>query len=371
MKVYTIVIDGFGIGETPDAASYGDKGANTFGNIDKIKRVKIPNMEKLGMRNIEGVGTKLFKNPVGTFARVMPKSKGKDTLTGHLEMAGIITDVPFPTYHDGIPKSEIKKLEELVGTGFIGGQALSGTKIIEMLGQEHLNTLKPIIYTSADSVLQIAAHEDVLKIEKLYKLCEKIRKNTKVGRVIARPFSGDADNFFRLNNLRKDFGLEIKKETLLDKLYKNNVKVISVGKIYDIFNGRSINIKIDGKTNDQAIENLKSNVVNKDHNNTFIFVNLVDTDMVYGHRNDISGYKKSLEKTDNAIGYIMKKMSKDDVLIITADHGCDPTLSHSTDHTREYVPFLMYSKNKKSTDLKTINGIDIVKKKVLEMFNIN
>ncbi|MFW6047100.1 MAG: phosphopentomutase [Candidatus Woesearchaeota archaeon] len=378
MRIFLIVLDGFGVGKTPDAKSYKEGEANTFLNIEKQKPFNIPSLELMGIRSIDGINQNLIHNTQvkGKFARLMPKSIGKDTLTGHLEMAGIISKTPYQVFNKKIPRSELKKYKKATGLKFIGKKAASGTHIIKRLGKRHLRSKKPIIYTSADSVVQVAAHDSVYSIDKLYDICNQIRKVTNVGRVIARPFSTKGNKFYRLEN-RKDFGLEIHGQTLLDKLKKKGVEVTSVGKIFDIFNGRSIDNKVEGKTNKKAILNIENKVLEQTKNKSkikdqFIFVNLVDTDMVYGHRNDVEGYRNSIEQSDKHIANIIKNLDAEDYLIVTADHGCDPTIKSSTDHTREYVPFLMYNKKfKKGKNLKTIKGFDYIQRQVIQIFNKN
>ncbi len=349
-RVILIVMDSVGVGELPDAEKYGDRGSNTLGNIAAaMKGLRLPNLVKLGLGDIEGLQMlKSREQPVGSYGRMAEKSAGKDTTTGHWELAGIILDKPFPVYPDGFPPSVMDKFEEAVGTKAIGNYAASGTEIIKILGQQHVMTGYPIVYTSADSVFQIAAHEDVIPIERLYEICRIARGILQgehaVGRVIARPFTGTEGAFVRTDR-RHDFSLEPEKATILDSLKDKGFRVKAVGKIKDIFNGRGItdSVYIHGNMDgvDKTLEFMKEEFTG------LIFTNLVDFDMLYGHRNNVQGYAAALEEFDGRIPEILNSLREDDILIITADHGCDPTTG-STDHSREYIPLLVYGKELKS-----------------------
>lgn len=342
-RVILIVMDSVGVGELPDASKYGDTGSNTLGNIAvHAKDFRLPNLEKLGLGYINGLnGYEKYSNPQGCFGKMAEKSFGKDTTTGHWEMSGIILDKPFPVYPDGFPPEVIESFEKAIGTKSLGNYAASGTEIIKQLGQQHVMTGYPIVYTSADSVFQIAAHEEVIPIERLYEICKIAREILQgahgVGRVIARPFIGTEGNFVRTDR-RHDFSLEPTGTTILDVLKENGYEVKGVGKIKDIFCGRGLTdyIYMHGNMDgvDKTLEYMKQDF------NGFIFTNLVDFDMLYGHRNDVQGYANALMEFDSRIPEIVGYMKEDDILMITADHGCDPTTS-STDHSREYVPILV------------------------------
>lgn len=372
MRVILIVLDSVGIGELPDANLYNDNGSNTLENIaKKIKGFSLPNLESFGLGMIDGV--KKFKknnNVIANYGKMAERSKGKDTTTGHWELSGIVLEKPFPVY-DKFPDEIIKNFEKKIGRSILGNYPSSGTEIIKLLGDEHVRTGCPIVYTSADSVFQIASHEDVVSIEELYKYCEIAREilvgEHSVARVIARPFSGDKGNYYRTKN-RKDFSLIPPKDTMLDFLVKNKKEVVAIGKIEDIFCNKGITRSIHSKTNSEGIqETIK--VVCEDFEG-LIFTNLVDFDMLYGHRNNIEGYANALIEFDNCIPLILEKMKNNDILIITADHGCDPT-TISTDHSREYVPLFVYSKNiENGINLGIRNSFTDVACSVLEYFNI-
>lgn len=348
-RAIVIVMDSVGMGELPDAARYGDEGSNTLGNIAaQVKDFRLPNLEKLGLGNIDGmVGFEKCHRPVGSFGRMHEKSSGKDTTTGHWEIMGIIMSNPFPTYPDGFPEGIIKKLEEAIGSPVLGNIPASGTEIIQDLGQKHMETGYPIVYTSADSVFQIAAHEEIIPVKKLYEICTAVRGiltgDHAVGRVIARPFIGKPESFQRTDR-RRDFSLDPIHETVLDNAVEKGLEVKAVGKISDIFNGRGITQSIHTHGNmdgvDKTIEYIEEDFEG------IIFTNLIDFDMLYGHRNDVDGYAQALRELDARIPEIVGAMEEDDILIITADHGCDPT-TPSTDHSREYVPLLVYGEKLK------------------------
>ena len=350
-RAVIIVLDSAGIGELPDAAKYGDEGSNTFVNITKSRPdMDLKNMCSLGLGNIDGKDIDLLgkvENPIGCFGKMAEASNGKDTTTGHWEMTGIITENPFPTFtKTGFPYEVMRRLEAETGDmGFLGNLAASGTEIINILGDEHVRTGFPIVYTSADSVFQIAAHEDVVPVEKLYWICEKARAILQgpyaVARVIARPFTGTSGHYVRTKN-RRDFSLAPTSATILDLISGAGKNVTAVGKIEDIFQHRGITVSSHTTNNHDGTE--KTIEFIKKDSDGLIFTNLVDFDMVYGHRNDIDGYKNALEAFDKKLPEIISALKDEDILFITADHGCDPT-TPSTDHSREYVPLLVYGKN--------------------------
>jgi len=347
-RVFLIVLDSLGVGEAEDAAYFNDEGSNTFGHILAYNKNSYPNLEKMGLLNI------IYDNNDETdsyYSKAKPKANGKDTLTGHLELMGIRTLIPFKTFTDtGFPKELIDELEKRCGRKVIGNESASGTEIIERLGKVHMETGSIIVYTSADSVLQIAAHEDVVKLDELYKICEIARELTlkdewKVGRIIARPFIGTPGNFKRTSN-RHDYALNPVSDTVLDKLKQNNYDVISIGKISDIFNGCGITKSIKTKDNFDGIIKIL-NIIDSDFNG-LCFANLNDFDSKYGHRRDIDGYANAIKEFDLFLPKIKEYLRQDDLLIITADHGNDPSFK-GTDHTRENIPVLVYSKKFNST----------------------
>ena len=350
-KVILIVTDSMGIGALPDAANYGDAGADTFGHIlENKKDMKTPNLIKMGIANIDGVSWKgaAVKDPVGAFGKMAEISKGKDTITGHWEIAGIYTDTPFKTYPDGFPESFIKAFENAIGTEVLGNYPASGTEIIEQLGPEHEATGKPIVYTSADSVFQIAANTDVIPLEKLYEICEEARRllvgDVACGRVIARPYVIENGKRTRTSD-RRDYAVSPPEDTVLDKVKAAGKTVYAVGKISDIFNGKGVTQVVHTDSNmdgvDKTIQALGMDF------DGFVFTNLVDFDSKYGHRRDPQGYGQCIEEFDARLPEIMGAMGEDDVLMICADHGNDPVHS-GFDHTREYVPLLVYGKKVKA-----------------------
>lgn len=348
-RVFLIVLDSFGIGEMEDAASFGDFGVNTIGSVSTSSYFDIPNLKKLGLLNIEGVKVQnqvLEEHPTAAVARMTEKSKGKDTTIGHWEIAGLISENPLPTYPNGFPKEVLDEFTRLTGRGVLCNKPYSGTEVIKDYGDEHMKTGKLIVYTSADSVFQIAAHEDVVPLETLYEYCRQARALLQgeygVGRVIARPFIGTSGNYTRTPN-RHDFSLLPPKDTMLDEIKAAGKDVIAVGKINDIFAGKGITEFTYTKGNAEGIERTLE-YLDKDFDG-LCFINLVDYDMLYGHRRDIDGYAKALTYFDQKLPEILGKMREDDVLMITADHGCDPAYTKTTDHTREHTPFIMYGKN--------------------------
>ncbi|MBK8827390.1 MAG: phosphopentomutase [Saprospiraceae bacterium] len=345
-RVILIVLDSVGIGYLPDAHLYGDEGSNTLGHIvEKYPALHIPNMISLGLGNID-LNNLLPKvqNPLASYGKAMEQSAGKDTTTGHWEIAGTILEKPFPTFLDGFPTSFMADFEAAIGSKTIGNYAASGTAIIDDLGDEHVHTGFPIVYTSADSVFQIAMHEAVIPIEKQYEICQIARDmltgDYEVGRVIARPFVGASGQYTRTSR-RKDFAT-MPPDNVLDAINKQGKEVLGIGKIYDIFAGKGITRSIKTANNQEGIEATISAIENDEA--SLIFTNLVDFDMHFGHRRDVVGYAKCLEAFDAKLPEIMSKMKEDDILIITADHGNDPTWT-GTDHTREYIPILIYGQN--------------------------
>ena len=342
-RVVLIVMDACGIGELPDAAKYGDVGANTLGHVVEKMKPELPNMSSLGLGNIGCWKDYMDEEPIGCYGKMAEQAPGKDTTIGHWEMAGLIMDKPFPTYPHGFPKEVIDQFEEETGMQVIGNKPASGTQIIEELGPEHIQTGKLIVYTSADSVFQIAAHEGIIPPMDLWHICRQARRiltgENAVARVIARPFVGVPGAFERTAN-RRDFSVDPMGDTMLDVLKSAGKDVIGVGKIEDIFNHRGLTRKDHAAGNsaciDSTIEFLK-----KDYWSGLLFTNLVDTDMLYGHRNDPEGFAKALEEFDRRLIEIIRLLKEDDLLIITADHGCDPC-DVSTDHTREYVPLMVW-----------------------------
>lgn len=346
-RVVWIVLDSVGIGAMPDAGEYGDEGSDTLGNIARRQKVELPNMRRIGLGNIKPLaGIPPAEHPAGAYGKCRLASPGKDTTTGHWEMTGIILDRPFPTYPHGFPLEIIQPFEDAIGRKVLGNRPASGTEIIQELGAEHLRTRSPIVYTSADSVFQIAAHEDVIPVPELYLMCEiarnLLRGPNEVGRVIARPFEGKPGHFVRTAN-RHDYAVPPPDGMLLDRLSQHHVPVYAVGKISDIFLGRGITHSVKTKNNSDGMEQTANAM--RTQTNGLIFVNLVDFDQQYGHRNDVPGYAGALEAVDRWLPSL--DMRNGDMLILTADHGCDPT-TPSTDHSREYTPLLVYGAGVKS-----------------------
>jgi phosphopentomutase len=369
-RVVLIVLDSAGIGEMPDAEQYGDSGSDTLGNIARRRRLAVPNLCALGLANIRAFeGLSPAAEPIGAYGRCALASPGKDTTTGHWEMAGILLERPFPVYPKGFPREVMEEFERRTGRTALGNCPASGTEIIKALGEEHVRTGSPIVYTSADSVFQIAAHEDVIPLWELYKMCETardiLRGEHEVGRVIARPFEGAAGAFTRTAN-RKDFAVPPPRGMLLDRLQERRVPVYSVGKILDIFLGRGIGEYQKTKTNAEGMS--KTIAAMEEQSEGLIFVNLVDFDMLYGHRNDVEGYARALEEVDAWIPELLGKARDGDLVIFTADHGCDPT-TPSTDHSREYVPVLAWGPGLRGgVDLGTRGTLADVGQTVAEAF---
>jgi phosphopentomutase len=342
-RVIWIVLDSVGVGEMPDAAAYGDAGSDTLGNIVRKRGLNVPNLCRLGLGNLKPMPQlPKAERPLAAFGRCTLASPGKDTTTGHWEMAGIHLAIPFPLFPNGFPPAVMDEFERRTGRKSIGNKAASGTEIIQELGEEHMRTGSPIVYTSADSVFQIAAHEGVIPLAELYRMCEAardiLRGPYEVGRVIARPFEGQPGAFKRTTN-RHDYAVPPPKGMLLDKLADNNVSIYSVGKIFDVFLGRGIGGHILTKSNADGM----TKTLEAMHQNPagLIFVNLVDFDQQYGHRNDVEGYAGALEEFDRWLPAFEAALQPDDLAILTADHGCDPT-TPSTDHSREYTPLLVF-----------------------------
>jgi phosphopentomutase len=369
-----IILDGLGVGELPDAEKFGDKGANTLGSIYNSRKPLIPNLISLGLGNIINLNNVINREEcIGCYGKMAEKSNGKDSTIGHWEIAGIISDDPFPVYPDGFNDVIIGKFLNLTGfAGILGNKTASGTAIIEELGIEHYETGKPIVYTSADSVFQIAAHEDIIPLDVLYKACTIAREKVLVGkdavaRVIARPFKGEKGKFYRTAN-RRDFSLKPPKDTFLDILGNNAVNTIGIGKIDDLFAGQGLNIKIHTKSNAEGIEQILEAL--KKYDSGLIFINLVDFDMLYGHRNDANGFSEALEYFDKKLTDIFSNLADNDLMIITADHGNDPG-DISTDHTREYVPVLAYSKTaKKRVNLGIRKSFKDIAETILDFFEV-
>jgi len=346
-RVIWIVLDSVGVGAMPDAAAYGDVGSDTLGNIARRRALHLPNLARLGLGNLKPLPhIEPAPYPAAAFGRCALCSPGKDTTTGHWEMVGIHLAKPFPLYPHGFPPEVIEEFERRIGRGTLGNCAASGTEIIQQLGEEHMRTGKPIVYTSADSVFQVAAHEEVIPLWELYKICETardiLRGPHEVGRVIARPFIGQPGNFTRTPN-RKDYAVPPPQGMLLDQLEANQIDVFSIGKIFDVFLGRGI--QEHEKTKNNADGMAKTLEAMDQVETGLIFVNLVDFDQQFGHRNDVEGYARALEEFDAWLPLLERKLQFYDLVIITADHGCDPT-TPSTDHSREYVPLLAYRPRK-------------------------
>jgi len=344
-RAIIIVLDSCGVGSLPDAAEYGEVDCNTLKNIIETEKIELPNLNSLGLGYICETGfTPKVSNLIGCFGKMAEASKGKDTTTGHWEMMGLRLQSPFPVYPNGFPKEVVDKFEKAIGRKTLGNYPASGTEIIKVLGEEHLKTGFPIIYTSDDSVFQIAAHEGIISNEELYEMCRKARViltgEHAVGRVIARPFEGVVGDFRRTPR-RHDFSIDPFGKTILDLAVDAGMTVYGVGKIYDIFNGKGVSVTKSTAGNAEGIE--KTIEIVKTRFEGILFTNLVDFDMLYGHRNDTGGYAGALVEFDAALPKIMESMSDEDLLFITADHGCDPT-TPGTDHTREYVPILMFGK---------------------------
>lgn len=373
MKVHLIVLDGFGIGELPDAKSYGDVGSNTLDSVSKSKYFNIPNLTKLGLFNIDGNNKKFaVDRAYASYARVEELSKGKDTTTGHFELMGLVLKEPFPVYPEGFPDEIISQFEKVTNKKVLCNKPYSGTEVINDYGEEHLKTKDLIVYTSADSVFQIAAHESIIPVSRLYEYCKIARRiltgKHGVARVIARPFIGEPANFTRTSN-RKDFSIVPPSKTLLDILKVDGFDTVGIGKIGDIFSSQGLTEEIHTRNNKEGMQ-IAYSYLDKDVEG-LIFTNLVDFDMLYGHRNDVDGFAKALSETDSWLGRFLNNMKDHDILIITADHGCDP-LTPSTDHSREYVPMLIYGNRiRKNVNLGTLKTFGDIGATIAEVFNCN
>ncbi len=352
MKVVVIVLDGVGVGELPDAHLFQDQGSSTLPNLaEYMGGLNLPNLEKLGLGNIVPIrGIEPVDNPLASFGKMAERSPGKDTTLGHWELMGLIKRKPFPTYPNGFPPEIIEPFKKAIKRDILGNIPASGTEIIKKLGEEHIRTGYPIVYTSADSVFQIAAHEKIIPPEELYEMCRKARKILRgkhaVGRVIARPFLGESCSFYRTPR-RKDFSLLPPRKTVLDFAKEKGLETIAVGKVYDIFGGKGFTKHIPSQTNRETMENTL--MVLKDDWDGILLANLVDFDMLYGHRNDPEGFTIALKEFDDFLPLLLERVAENS-LFITADHGCDPT-TPSTDHSREYVPILFYQGGRKATCL--------------------
>lgn len=376
-KIILIVLDSLGAGELPDSAVYNDKGADTLGHIIKAmgNNYCLDNLAKLGLYNISNTSFQNNqKNVIGCYGKMATKSPAKDTTAGHWELSGIVLNKPFPTYPNGFPDKLIKEFEKQIGIKVLGNCVASGTEIIQRLGAQHEQTGYPIVYTSADSVFQIACSEETFGLEKLYDICRIARNLLQgehaVGRVIARPFIKKDGAYVRTTN-RHDFSLTPTDTTVLDLIYNSGMQVISVGKIYDIFAGKSISKSYKTKSNVEGIEKTIELIKQPAKKNTFIFTNLVDFDMLWGHRRNISAYAQGIKYFNDKLPEIINALTENDVIMITADHGCDPSYTKHTDHTREYVPLLIYGKQlKNNVDLGVRNTLSDVGQTIADIFNL-
>ena len=375
-NAYIIVVDGLGVGAQEDASEYGDESMNTLGHVSEETGVKLPNLQKMGLGNIIPLASiEENENPLAAYGKLREVSAGKDSTTGHWEIAGIQLDKPFPTYPDGFPENLIQDFCKGIGVDkVLCNKPYSGTDVINDFGEEHLKTGYPIVYTSADSVFQVACHEEVVSVEKLYEWCEFTRNNIcvgqhEVGRVIARPFTGKAGSFERISDKRHDYSSLPPENNLVQKLYDSGVKTYSIGKVADLFAGKGFTQYRPTKSNAEGISQLLS-LMSAGLDNSFVFVNLIDTDQLFGHRLDPEGYADSLAEFDRAIPAIVSKIREGDLLIITGDHGNDPC-SESTDHSREFVPLLVFPKNSaKAEDLGTGKTFSNIAQTVAEFFKL-
>ncbi|WP_022761947.1 MULTISPECIES: phosphopentomutase [unclassified Butyrivibrio] len=371
-RIFLIVLDSFGVGEEPDAAEYGDFDVNTIRSCATSKYFSMPNMGAMGLFNIDGVDcVPSVPNPTAAYGKCQEASKDKDTTTGHWEIAGVISPKPMPKFPDGFPQEFLDAFSKRVGRGVICNKPYSGTQVINDYGDEHVKTGNLIVYTSADSVFQIAAHEDIVPLETLYEYChiarEMLQGDLGVGRVIARPFVGTSGNYTRTPH-RHDYSLEPPKTTMLDQLKAAGKDVLGVGKIRDIFEGKGLTEYVFSESNADGIEKTLA-YMDRDFDG-LCFVNLVDFDMLYGHRRDIDGYAKALNYFDNKLPEMVAKLRDDDIIMMTADHGCDPAYQKTTDHTREYIPFIMYGKNVTPKNLGTRSTFADIGATVLDYFGI-
>jgi phosphopentomutase len=371
-RIALIVLDGAGIGAMPDAPDWGDADSDTLGHILESRKLSLPNLQRYGLGNIRSLkDLPPLDSPVGSYGRCALRSNGKDTTTGHWEMAGIILERAFPTYPNGFPPSVIDRfVKETSVPGILGNIPASGTEIIKVLGEEHVKTKKPIVYTSADSVFQIAAHEEVIPLDRLYEICETARRildgEHKVGRVIARPFLGEPGSFYRTEN-RHDYAVPPPRENLLPALADEDLDVVCIGKIASIYDSMGVTNDLTAKNNEQSINQTIKAL--KERTRGLIFSNLVDFDMLYGHRRDTEGYAKALEHFDSRLPEIETAMRDDDVMMITADHGNDPTFPGS-DHTREYAPLLLYGKKAQAVNLGTRESLADIGQTIADNFGL-
>ena len=372
-RIFLIVLDSFGIGQMPDSESFGDVGVNTLAACATSPKLNIPNMIAAGLGNIDGVEClPKAEAPVGAYARLKEASMGKDTTIGHWEIAGIVSENPLPTYPEGFPEELLKPFSEATGRGILANAPWSGTAVLDAYGQEHLDTGKLIVYTSADSVFQVAAHEELVPPEELWEICKTARKllvgKHGVGRVIARPFLGNSkDGFYRTTN-RHDFSLEPPAQTMLDAIKAAGKDMLAIGKIYDIFAGHGTTEHVYTKGNTDGLAKTMA-YADRDFNG-LCFVNLVDFDMLYGHRRNIDGYAEALTEFDGWFAEFMEKLGEDDLVMITADHGCDPAYTATTDHTREYVPLLVAGKKVKPVNLGTRMSFADIAATVTELLGV-
>ena len=372
MRAFLIVLDGVGIGELPDAADYGDRGSDTLTHVARaVGGLRVPNLERLGLGRLADVsGVRAVGEPKAAFGRLAERSKGKDSTSGHWELAGLVLDRAFPTYPHGFPEDLLERFSERVGRGWIGNVAASGTEIIRRLGDEHRRTGKLIVYTSADSVFQIAAHEGTVPLEELYRVCREARRlltgEHAVGRVIARPFVGDPGAYRRTAN-RRDFSLEPPGATLLDRVSHSGRPVITVGKVDDLFAGRGVTEGIHTKSNAEGEEALVA--LSRRSGEGLVFANLVDFDQLYGHRNDAPGFARALEAFDERLEELLAHLRSDEMCLITADHGNDPT-TPGTDHSREYVPLLVAGPRVRAANLGTRDTLADVGATLAELFGV-
>lgn len=347
-RIHLVVLDSVGIGEAPDAKEFGDEGANTLGHIAEVAGLSVPNMQKMGLGNIAPLtGIDPVETPKAYYTKLEEQSVGKDTMTGHWEISGLRIDTPFRVFPNGFPEELVQQIEDHTGRKVVANKPASGTAIIDEYGKHQMETGDLIVYTSADPVLQIAAHEEIIPIEELYEICEYVREITKdepymIGRIIARPYVGQPGNFTRTSN-RHDYALDPFGETMLDHLQESNYDVIGVGKIHDIFNGQGLTDYVRTESNMDGVDKLLKRIKNEDFTG-LSFTNLVDFDALYGHRRNPEGYRDALEDFDQRLPELLEALHEDDLLMITADHGNDP-IHEGTDHTREFVPLLVYNKN--------------------------
>ena len=373
-RIFLIVLDSFGIGAMPDSEAFGDVGVNTLASCAKSKKLHIPNMIAAGLGNIAGVSClPKAEHPTGAYARLTEASMGKDTTIGHWEISGIISPDPLPTYPQGFPREVLDAFEQATGRGVLCNLPYSGTDVIRDYGQEHLDTGKWIVYTSADSVFQVAAHEELIPLEKLYDACHKARGILQgkhgVGRVIARPFVGDSVSGFKRTSNRHDYSLMPPAQTMLDAIKTAGLDSIAVGKIHDIFAGRGDTEYVYNKSNSHGMAHAE-HYARQDYRG-LCFVNLVDFDMVYGHRRDMDGYAAALTEFDAWLGSFLEALGEDDLVMVTADHGCDPGYTATTDHTREYVPLLVLGKAVKPVDLGTRKTFADIAATVTELLGVD